>query len=85
MGKRYIKLLILIRDDVLKNKRIFIALMSCLILQFTGCTKPEIKQMVKPFEDIPIDLAKRIEFSNLTITSNEKDSDFSISLINNTE
>lgn len=89
------------------------------MLLFTGCTKSEVKQRIKPFDDIPINSTKRIEFSNLTITSSEnelgrskmvtntqdiqsigeylktisciessekeKDPDFTISLINNTE
>jgi hypothetical protein len=52
------------------------------MLLFSGCTKPEIKQKVKPFEDIPIDAAKRIEFSNFTITSTENESGRSKMVIN---
>jgi hypothetical protein len=58
----------------LKKKCIFIVLISYLILLFTGCSKPESKQTIKPFVDIPVGLTKRIEFSNLTITSSKKES-----------
>ena len=57
----------------MKKRCIFIVLISCLILLYTGCAKPESNQTIKPFNDIPIDLTKRIEFSNLTITSSEKE------------
>ncbi|QAT39792.1 hypothetical protein [Clostridium sp. JN-9] len=103
----------------MKLKFNMIVLVSCLILLLSGCTKPNVKQIVKPFEDITIDTTKRIEFSNFTIRSNqnesgrskiitntqdmqdiaiylktisciesnqkEKDPDFTISFINNTE
>lgn len=52
------------------------------MLLFSGCAKPEIKQKVKPFEDIPIDAAKRIEFSNFTITSTKNESGRSKMVIN---
>lgn len=44
------------------------------MLLFNGCTKAEVKPVIKPFEDIPIDATKRIEFSNFTVTSSEKES-----------
>lgn len=44
------------------------------MLLFSGCTKPEVKQTIKPFEDIPIESTKRVEFSNFTVTSSEKES-----------
>ena len=58
----------------MKKRSIFIVLISCLILLYTGCAKPESKQPINPFNDIPIDLTKRIEFSNFTITSSKKES-----------
>jgi PBP1b-binding outer membrane lipoprotein LpoB len=58
----------------LKKKCILIISISFLILLYTGCSKPDGKQTLKPFNDIPVDLTKRIEFSNLTITSSEKES-----------
>ena len=58
---------------VLKKKCILIVLISCLILLYAGCAKPEYQQTIKPFADIPVDLTKRIEFSNRTITSSKKE------------
>ncbi|MGH4120357.1 hypothetical protein [Clostridium sp.] len=57
----------------MKKRCIFIVIISCIILLYTGCAKPDSTQTIKPFKDIPIDLTKRIEFSNLTITSSEKE------------
>ncbi|MCB2291427.1 hypothetical protein LGK97_17005 [Clostridium sp. CS001] len=57
----------------MKKTFIFIILFSCLILLYTGCSKPESGEPIKPLNDIPINLTKRIEFSNLTITSSEKE------------
>lgn len=58
----------------MKLKSNIIVLVSCLMLLFSGCTNPEVKQTIKPFEDIPIESTKRIEFHNLTVTSSEKES-----------
>ena len=58
----------------MKLKSNIIVLVSCLMLLFSGCTKPEVNQTIKPFEDIPIESTKRIEFYNLTVTSSEKES-----------
>lgn len=66
----------------MKLRSNIIVLVSCLMLLFSGCTKPDVKQTIKPFEDIPIDATKRIEFSNFTVTSSEKESGRS-KMINN--
>lgn len=58
----------------MRLKANMIVLVSCLIFLFGGCAKPEVKQTIKPFEDIPIESAKRIEFNNFTVTSSEKES-----------
>jgi hypothetical protein len=50
----------------------------------TGCTIIGAKQEIKPFDGIPINSTKRIEFSNLTITSSEKESGRS-KMITNTQ
>ena len=46
---------------------------ACLILLLPGCAKQEIKQTIKPFENIPINSAESIEFSNYTIRSENKE------------
>lgn len=58
----------------MKKKCIFLVLITFVILLYTGCSKLESKQTINPFNDIPIDLTKRIEFSDFTITSSEKES-----------
>lgn len=68
----------------MKLKLNIIVLVSCLILLFSGCTKPEVKQTIKPFEDIPMESTKRIELNNFTITSSEKESGRS-KMVNNTQ
>ena len=57
----------------MKLKLIIVVFVSYLILLFSGCTKPEVKHTVKPFEDIPIESTKRIEFSDFTVTSSQKE------------
>ena len=58
---------------VLKNRFILLVFSACLILLFTSCGKQEIKETVKPFEDISIDLVKSADFSNYTLRSEEKE------------
>lgn len=43
------------------------------LMLLIGCSKSENKKILNPLNDIPIDSTKRIEFSNLTITSDEKE------------
>jgi len=57
----------------LKKRFIFAITIFSLVFILIGCNKVEDKQVVNPFNDLPIDLTKRIEFSNLTITSDEKE------------
>jgi hypothetical protein len=58
----------------MKLRQITLVLVSCLMLLFSGCAKPEAKQAIKLFDDITIGETKRIEFSNFTVTSSEKES-----------
>ncbi|WP_066890272.1 hypothetical protein [Clostridium nigeriense] len=44
-----------------------------LILSLISCTKSENVKSISPFNDIPISSTKRIEFSNFTVTSKEKE------------
>lgn len=53
---------------------ILLVICACLILLFTGCAKQDIKQVVKPFDNIPVDLAKSVNLSDFTITSEMKES-----------
>lgn len=57
----------------MKNRYILLVISACLILLFTGCAKQEIKQIVKPFENVSIDSAKSVEFSNYTLRSENKE------------
>ena len=60
-------------DVVLKKNYLFIVISAWVFLLLTGCAKQEIKQMVKPFENIPIASAKSVRFSNYTIRSENKE------------
>ena len=44
-----------------------------LILSLISCTKSENVKSISPFNNIPISSTKRIEFSNFTVTSKEKE------------
>jgi len=57
----------------LKKRYTLLLISAWLILLLTACAKQEIKQMVTPFENIPIASAKSIEFSNYTIRSEHKE------------
>ena len=57
----------------MKNRFIFKVVVSILLLILTGCNNSENNKVVNPFNDIPINSTKRIEFSNLKITSAEKE------------
>lgn len=57
----------------MKKCYIFFLISVWLILLFTGCAKQENKQIVKPFENIPVDLAKSVNFSNYTLPSKNKE------------
>lgn len=58
---------------MLRKEYILPLIISFLILSLIGCTKSENVKNISPFNDIPISSTKRIEFSNLTITSEEKE------------
>ncbi|MBU3175443.1 hypothetical protein KPL47_03570 [Clostridium estertheticum] len=57
----------------MKKRYTFIVISVWLILLLTACAKQESKQVVTPFENIPIASAKSIEFSNYTIRSENKE------------
>ncbi|MBU3100202.1 MULTISPECIES: hypothetical protein [Clostridium] len=57
----------------MKKRFILIVISVWLIFLLTACAKQESKQMVTPFENIPIASAKSIEFSNYTIRSENKE------------
>lgn len=58
---------------ILRKKYILTIIISLLTLLLIGCNKSENVKIISPFNDIPIISAKRIEFSNLTVTSKEKE------------
>lgn len=60
-------------DLILKKSYILVVISALLILLITGCAKQEIKETVKPFENIPIASAKSVDFSNYTIRSEKKE------------
>lgn len=57
----------------MKNNFIFKLAISILFLILIGCNKLEKNEVVNPFNDVSLNLTKRIEFSNLTIISDEKE------------
>lgn len=57
----------------MKKKYILLVISTWLILLLTGCAKQEIKQIVKPLDNIPMASAKNIKFSNYTIRSENKE------------
>lgn len=57
----------------MKKRYTLLVISAWLILLLTACAKQEIKQMVTPFENIPIASGKSIEFSNYTIRSENKE------------
>lgn len=57
----------------MKKKYALLVISAWLILLLTACAKQEIKQMVTPFENIPIASAKSIEFTNYTIKSKNRE------------
>ena len=57
----------------MKKRYTLIVISVWLIFLLTACAKQESKQMVTPFENIPIASAKSIEFSNYTIRSENKE------------
>lgn len=57
----------------MKKRYIFAFIIFSFLILLIGCVKSENKKILDPLNDIPIDSTKRIEFSNLTITSDEKE------------
>jgi len=57
----------------LKNKFVVLMFIISLILLFNGCSKTEIKNVVKPFANIPVISSQSIEFQNLTVTSKDRE------------
>lgn len=57
----------------MKNNFIFKLAISILFLILIGCNKLEKNEVVNSFNDVSLNLTKRIEFSNLTIISDEKE------------
>ncbi|MBX4259243.1 hypothetical protein KTC96_16195 [Clostridium estertheticum] len=57
----------------MKKRYTLIVISVWLIFLLTACAKQESKQMVTPFENIPISAARSIEFSNYTIRSENKE------------
>ena len=57
----------------MKKRFISIFIISLLMFILIGCGKSESNEIVNPFNDIPIGETKRIEFHNLTITSDQKE------------
>ncbi|MDV4150441.1 hypothetical protein R0131_06295 [Clostridium sp. AL.422] len=57
----------------MKKRVIFNVVIYFSLILLIGCVKSENNQITNPFNDIPIDSTKRIEFSNLIITSDEKE------------
>ncbi|MCI6691627.1 MAG: hypothetical protein MR510_03920 [Clostridium sp.] len=57
----------------MKKRFISIIMTSLLMLILSGCVNPESNEVINPFNDIQISETKRIEFRNLTITSNQKE------------
>ena len=74
VGKWIMNNCIILRgDDVLRKEYFLAIIIPLLILSLIGCTKSENVKVISPFKDIPISSTKRIEFSNLTVTSKEKE------------
>ncbi len=57
----------------MKKRYTFFIISAWLILLLTGCAKQESKQIIKPFENIPIASAKTVDFSNYAIRSKNKE------------
>ncbi|MBU3218280.1 hypothetical protein LL033_15320 [Clostridium estertheticum] len=57
----------------MKKRYTLIVISAWLVFLLAACAKQESKQMVTPFENIPISAAKSIEFSNYTIRSENKE------------